>query len=69
MDHIVHVHSDIHASCDVCQQFLSLDMDQKISHYERKHGYVVLSGSAQSLPGPYAKPRHTRTATLGHPVS
>ena len=68
MDNIAHLHSDIHASCEECHELLGLDLAQKISHYEAKHGYLLLSGYTQTLPGRYGKPRQTKTAVLGHPA-
>ncbi len=63
---IVHLHSDIHTACEVCQEFLGLDLAQTIGHYEARHGYVLLSEFTQTLPGPSGQPRETEIAVLRH---
>ncbi len=68
MDRRVRVRSDIHVPCEECRELLVGDLPDEIGHYEREHGYVLISKDTKTISVPGKEPIHRTIAILGHPA-
>lgn len=71
MDRVVRVHTDVLAACEECNTYLdaSLDVDRRVQHYQRHHGYVRIREHTQTVLGHQGTSRNTRIVVLGRPIS
>lgn len=69
VDRIVRVHSDVAATCQECNTFLSasLDVDQRVLHYQRYHGYVRIRERTQTILAQRGA-RETKVVVLRRPA-
>jgi hypothetical protein len=64
--HVVRVTTDSSASCEHCQEQMSMDRFPKlVNHYIERHGYRLLHVGTETTDDSKANPWHTTIAILG----